>query len=83
LLDELTAHMDRQTENFVLDLLDRLRKDMGILNITHNIRNAALSDKIIVLQDRHMVAAGKHHELMDFENPYSEVWQSFLSSTGS
>ena len=83
LLDELTAHMDRQTENFVLDLLDRLRKDMGILNITHNIRNAALSDKIIVLQDRHMVATGKHHELMDFENPYSEVWQSFLSSTGS
>ncbi|HYX06318.1 MAG TPA: hypothetical protein VE912_06250, partial [Bacteroidales bacterium] len=81
LLDELTAHMDRQTENFVLALLSRLRKEMGILNITHNMRNASQSDKILVLQKKQLVAVGTHQELMDFQNPYSEAWQSFLSCT--
>ena len=35
LLDEPTAAMDNHTEQFVLDLLERLRAEMGIVLITH------------------------------------------------
>jgi len=77
LLDELTAHMDRSTENFVLELLTHLKTNMGILNITHSIRNAALSDTIIVLSGNRVEIVGNHNELMQSQNSYSIAWQSF------
>ncbi|GAB4016123.1 peptidase domain-containing ABC transporter [Spirosoma migulaei] len=40
LLDEPTAAMDKHTEQFVLDLLERLRPEMGTLLITHKPQTA-------------------------------------------
>jgi ATP-binding cassette subfamily B protein len=77
LLDELTAHMDRGTENFVLELFGRLRGHMGILSITHSIRNAALSERIIVLSGGRIETMGRHSELIKSQNQYSAAWQAF------
>ena len=77
LLDELTAHMDRATENFVLELIGKLKSSKGILSITHSIRNAALSDRIIVLSGGHIEAMGRHNELIKTQNQYSAAWQAF------
>ncbi|HOK86980.1 MAG TPA: peptidase domain-containing ABC transporter [Tenuifilum sp.] len=81
LLDELTAHMDRSTENFVLELLAQLKTSMGILSITHSIRNASVSDRIIVLSGSGQVEiAGNHNELLKSQNLYSAAWQSFTKT---
>jgi ATP-binding cassette subfamily B protein len=77
LLDELTAHMDRATEDFILELLVKLKNSMGLLSITHSIRNAALSDRIIVLSSGRIEAMGKHSELVKSQNQYSAAWQAF------
>lgn len=77
LLDEITAHMDRNTENFVLELLANLKNSMGILSITHSIRNAALADRIFVLSGGQFELVGNHNELMQSQNSYSSAWQSF------
>lgn len=80
LLDELTAHMDRTTENFVLELLTQLKNSMGILSITHSIRNASISDRIIVLTGGQVEVVGNHNELMKSQNAYSTAWQSFTKT---
>ena len=36
-LDEATAAMDRETERFVLQLLQRLKREMAIVMITHRL----------------------------------------------
>ncbi len=51
LLDEPTAAMDRHTEQFVLDLLQRLQSELGILYITHNQTHTRLADRTYRLVD--------------------------------
>lgn len=79
LLDELSAHMDLRTEQFVMELLLRLKSEIGILSITHNIKNATLSDRIVVLSNGKVEATGKHQELITGNNLYSSAWKAFAS----
>jgi len=79
LLDELTAHMDRVTENFVMELIEKLKSRMSILSITHSIKNAAVSDRIIILKSGCIEAMGRHRELIRTQNQYSSAWQAFAS----
>lgn len=78
LLDELTSHMDRANEEFVIQLIKELKKDTAILNITHNVRNALFSDNIIVLSNCKVEAFGTHKDLLKSKNQYSNSWQTLL-----
>jgi len=80
LLDELTAHMDRNTESSVLELLAHLKNSMGILSITHSIRNASKSDRIIVLSGGKVEIVGNHNELLKSQNSYSLAWLSLTKT---
>ncbi len=51
LLDEATSAMDSKTEKFVLDLLEILKPDMGILMVTHRSSIAQKADKVYELVD--------------------------------
>lgn len=79
LVDELTNHMDRKTESFVLSLLNELKKEMAILSISHNIKQASISDKIVVLSNGKIETTGSHSDLMKFNNEYSRAWQFLLN----
>jgi ABC-type bacteriocin/lantibiotic exporter with double-glycine peptidase domain len=71
ILDEPTSAMDRNTENFVLKLLNSLKKDTCIILVTHRIKIARFSDRIYILEHGKIQAQGKHEELMKTENLYS------------
>lgn len=51
LLDEATAAMDKQTEAFVLQLLEKLKADMAILMVTHRHRAARPADRIYTIEN--------------------------------
>ena len=53
-LDEPTASMDKECELEVIQLLFRLKKDMIIIMITHKPEIAKMSDKIYILDNKHM-----------------------------
>ncbi|WP_037326721.1 peptidase domain-containing ABC transporter, partial [Runella zeae] len=46
LLDEATASMDNQMEQAVLDLLMRLKPDMGIIFVTHRVESTRVADRL-------------------------------------
>ncbi|MGA0560117.1 peptidase domain-containing ABC transporter [Larkinella sp. VNQ87] len=50
LLDEATSALDRQTEQFVLNLLDRLRPQVATVLITHRSQSVRLTDRVYSLQ---------------------------------
>ncbi len=51
LLDEATSAMDSKTEQFVLDLLEKLKPNLAILMITHNKDIAEIADDIYELEN--------------------------------
>jgi ATP-binding cassette, subfamily C, bacteriocin exporter len=75
LLDEATSAMDRNTEAFVLKLLHDLRARMSIIMITHRVKTARHADCIYVMENGTVRAAGKHLDLLESENLYSDSWK--------
>ncbi len=55
LLDEPTAALDQATEQFIVQLLHKLRKDMGILLLTHRIATAQVADKVYSIQEKQVI----------------------------
>lgn len=51
LLDEATSALDRHTEKFVLDLLDRLKSDMGIVMVTHRSQSVLVADRVYFMEN--------------------------------
>lgn len=71
ILDEPTSAMDRNMENFVLNLINKMKDAMCIILVTHNIKVARFCDRIYILENGQIQSAGNHHELMESENLYS------------
>jgi ATP-binding cassette subfamily B protein len=70
LLDEVTAAMDRRTEQFVLQLLGKLKENMIIILVTHRIQVARCSDKIYIIENRQVTTSGTHEELLSQNESY-------------
>ena len=72
-LDEPTAGLDPElSESFVqLILAMRNELDLTILMVTHDLETlAALSDRIAVLADQHVITVGTLEEISHFSHPF-------------
>ncbi|WP_394330379.1 peptidase domain-containing ABC transporter [Siansivirga zeaxanthinifaciens] len=75
LLDEFTSAMDRKTEQFVLDLLNKLKSELTIIFISHRLHSLPkIADRIYVLESGIITDFGYHKKLMESKNFYSEFW---------
>lgn len=78
ILDEATAAMDRNTEQFTIDLLQKVKKDCAVFFISHRLnmlKNSA--DTIYILENKTISVSGNHQKLMETDNFYSEYWKGF------
>ncbi|MBX3240806.1 MAG: peptidase domain-containing ABC transporter [Chitinophagaceae bacterium] len=79
ILDEATSAMDREGEHFVLRLLNRLKPEMAIIYISHRLHVLKnLCDRIYILEDGTITAAGSHHQLLETKNLYSSYWADLV-----
>jgi len=75
LLDEFTSAMDRNTEEFVLNLLKKLKSELTIIFISHRLHSLPkIADQIYVLENGIISNFGNHEKLMETKNFYSEFW---------
>jgi ABC-type bacteriocin/lantibiotic exporter with double-glycine peptidase domain len=75
LLDEFTSAMDRKTEQFVLNLLNKLKSELTIIFISHRLHSLPkIADQIYVLENGIISDFGNHEKLMETKNFYSEFW---------
>ncbi len=82
ILDEATSAMDRKTERFAMNLLERLKEKMAIFFISHRLHSLRnLADTIYVLEDGVIQVKGDHKELMKTENFYSDFWRELETDT--
>ena len=82
LLDEFTSAMDRKTEQFILDLLNKLKSKLTIIFISHRIHSLPkIADRIYVLENGIISDFGNHEKLMESKNFYSEFWNELKFET--
>jgi len=75
LLDEFTSAMDRKTEQFVINLLNRLKSELSIIFISHRLHSLKhLADKIYIIENGTSNINGNHKELLETDNFYSQFW---------
>lgn len=73
LLDEATASMDAESENYVQEALSKLLKNKTVIVIAHRMRTIANADKIIVLDEGKVVQEGTADELIRVNGLYSRM----------
>jgi ATP-binding cassette, subfamily C, bacteriocin exporter len=67
-LDECTGAMDRNTENMILSLIQKLKKNMIVLMVTHRVKPALMSDFVYILENGSISSSGHPKELLKGKN---------------
>ncbi|MDO5452210.1 MAG: ABC transporter ATP-binding protein [Eubacteriales bacterium] len=76
LLDEATASLDSVSESHIQEALAPLLKEKTSLVVAHRLSTILDSDRILVLKDGHIVASGKHADLLASSEDYRTFYDT-------
>lgn len=76
LLDEATASLDSVSESHIQEALEPLLREKTSLVVAHRLSTILDADRILVLKDGHIVAAGRHAELLDTSEDYKTFYDT-------
>ena len=79
IMDEPTSALDLETEQVVLDALDRLAAGRTTIVIAHRLSTVRRADRIVVLDQGEIAASGTHAELLAGSSLYRTLYQSQLA----
>ncbi|MCO4840088.1 MAG: ABC transporter ATP-binding protein/permease [Rhodobacteraceae bacterium] len=79
LLDEATSALDTETERDIQDSLRSMGQGRSVITIAHRLSTVVDADKIVVLEDGHLVEQGTHDELLELGARYSSMWHRQLA----
>ncbi|WP_409371782.1 ABCB family ABC transporter ATP-binding protein/permease [Pseudooceanicola nitratireducens] len=74
LLDEATSALDTETERGIQTALERAGEGRTVLTIAHRLSTIADADRIVVLEDGHIVEDGTHADLLSRGGRYAGLW---------
>lgn len=74
LLDEATANVDTETEEYIQYGVNKLKKGRTTLIIAHRLSTIKEVDKIYVLNDGRIVERGNHDQLIEHGGIYAKMY---------
>ena len=82
LFDEATSALDNETQTKIQQAIDNLQKDYTILIIAHRLSTIKNANRILVLDDGHIVAEGTHKQLMRNCKEYINLYNTEIRKKG-
>ncbi|MCM1540649.1 MAG: ABC transporter ATP-binding protein/permease [Blautia sp.] len=76
ILDEPTAAIDPLEEADIYRKFAEISRDRTAFIVTHRLGSAQIADRIIVMDEGHIVDMGTHEELMQREGRYRELYHA-------
>ncbi|HDG9685828.1 TPA: SAV1866 family putative multidrug efflux ABC transporter [Staphylococcus aureus] len=74
ILDEATSALDLESEPIIQEALDVLSKDRTTLIVAHRLSTITHADKIVVIENGHIVETGTHRELIAKQGAYEHLY---------
>jgi len=76
ILDEATSSLDSLSEELIQNALKEVMKNRTSLVIAHRLSTILAADKILVLDQGHLVQVGKHEELLFQGGLYQDLYET-------
>jgi ABC-type glutathione transport system ATPase component len=71
---------NKKRNQFVLNLLSKIKTEMGIIFITHRLHVLkSFCDKIYIIENGTTLKNGTHEALLQSENIYSHYWNDLIT----
>lgn len=74
ILDEATSSIDSHSEKLIQDATEKLTKNRTSIVIAHRLATIQKADKILVMDDGHIVEQGSHQELLALKGLYFNLY---------
>lgn len=81
ILDEATSALDAISESMIQSAMEPLLKGRTSFVIAHRLSTILAADKILVLENGHLVESGKHDELIEKGGLYKVLYDTQFNRT--
>ena len=83
LFDDCLSAVDTETEEKILKNLIQVTEGKTTIIVSHRVSSAKNADKIIVLEDGHIIQDGTHDMLIETDGYYKNLYQKQLTESSS
>lgn len=74
IFDEATSNIDAESENEIMEVINKLSKTKTVILISHRLENVVKSDCIYAMKDGKVAEFGTHTELMRNNGEYASLY---------
>lgn len=79
-LDEATAFSDPENEYLIQKAFEKLMQNKTVIIIAHRLSTIRNADKILVMENGHLIECGNHDSLMHKNGRYHQMWQHYTEA---